>query len=96
MALHEEDALSSNVPMSTSMLSVSRLGRTEETLHQDEHAVHARAISVLRRVESKLVGTDFDRQPAPLDVETQVNRLVMEARSNMNLCQLYVGWCAFW
>ena len=24
------------------------------------------------------------------------DRLVMEARSNINLCQLYVGWCAFW
>ena len=35
-------------------------------------------------------------QAARLDVATQVNRLVNEARSDLNLCQLYVGWCPFW
>ena len=27
-----------------------------------------------------------------LDVERQVQRLIMEATSNINLCQLFVGW----
>ena len=34
--------------------------------------------------------------PHVLVVLSQVDRLVMEARSNINLCQCYVGWCPFW
>lgn len=84
-------------PVSSSMLSSrGSLGLRFEALHHDERALNERALKVLTRVESKLQGTDFARQTAPLDVETQVNQLVMEARSNLNLCQLYVGWCAFW
>ena len=62
--------------------------------NQDEDALSARARAVLRRVRDKLVGEDF--LPEPLNVPTQVERLIAEARSNSNLCQLYVGWCAFW
>ena len=51
---------------------------------------------VLRRVKSKLSGSDFPDQAAKLDVATQVNRLIIEAQSDLNLCQLYVGWCPFW
>jgi serine/threonine-protein kinase mTOR len=29
-------------------------------------------------------------------VEEQVERLIAEATSDENLCQLFVGWCAFW
>jgi hypothetical protein len=36
----------------------------------------------------KLAGSDFADQAARLDVATQVNRLVNEARSDLNLCQL--------
>ena len=62
----------------------------------DEQALNDRAVSVLRRVKMKLAGSDFADQAARLDVATQVNRLVNEARSDLNLCQLYVGWCPFW
>jgi FKBP12-rapamycin complex-associated protein len=66
--------------------------------HVDEGALNARARAVLRRVRAKLEGTDFAARlgPEPLNVSTQVERLIIEARSNVNLCQLYVGWCAFW
>jgi len=84
---------SSFLPLSTSMASTSRRSRVEP-LHHDERALNERAISVLRRVKSKLVGNDF--QEEKVDVGTQVNFLVSEAQSNLNLCQLYVGWCAFW
>ena len=81
-----------NKPVSSSVLSVSRLGQAEAQ-HQDERALNARAVSVLKRVKSKLAGTDFPQESGPLDVATQVDRLVMEARSNMNLCQCYIGKC---
>ena len=31
-----------------------------------------------------------------LDVEAQVDRLIREATSHINLCQSYIGWCGFW
>lgn len=78
---------------SSSLTSSSRRSRVEP-MHPDERALNERAIDVLRRVKSKLVGTDF--RDDKLDVATQIGMLVTEAQSNMNLCQLYVGWCAFW
>ena len=84
---------SSFLPLSASLVSASRRSRVEP-VHHDERALNERAISVLRRVKSKLVGSDFEEEK--VDVSTQVNLLVLEAQSNMNLCQLYVGWCAFW
>lgn len=33
---------------------------------------------------------------APLDVQDQVQRLIVQATSSENLSQLFVGWCAFW
>jgi len=62
----------------------------------DEQVLNDRAVSVLRRVKSKLAGSDFPDQASKLDVETQVRRLIAEAQSDLNLCQLYVGWCPFW
>ena len=70
--------------------------------------VSEKALAVVARVESKLKGTDFvDEVVAAgggvgvggevvLDVERQVQRLIMEATSHINLCQAYIGWCAFW
>jgi phosphatidylinositol kinase/protein kinase (PI-3 family) len=62
----------------------------EETLNQ-------KALKVIRRVEDKLTGTDFsDCDDKPLDVADQVQRLIVQATSIENLCQLYIGWCSFW
>lgn len=45
-------------------------------------------------------GRDGDKQKAGsrrnLDVQMQVNRLIREARSHENLCQMFLGWNAFW
>ncbi|KAJ3138476.1 phosphatidylinositol kinase- protein kinase tor1 [Physocladia obscura] len=53
--------------------------------------INTRAVSIVNRVENKLNGTDF-KNSAPLDVESQVNKLIMQATSTENLCQNYVGW----
>ena len=92
------DAMVPDVPESASV-TVSRRSRAEPLQlqeEQDEQALNDRAVSVLRRVKSKLAGSDFPDQAPTLDVATQVNRLVVEAQSELNLCQLYVGWCPFW
>ena len=57
--------------------------------------LNSRAVDVVNRVSNKLTGRDF-KQTEVLDVPLQVERLIQQATSHENLCQCYVGWCAFW
>ena len=50
---------------------------------------------VLSRIRDKLQGTDFDNED-PLEVDEQVEKLIKQATSAENLCQNYIGWCAYW
>ena len=64
-----------------------------------EGALNEKALKVIRRVQDKLTGTDFpDSRDGedPLVVQDQVQRLIIQATSSENLCQLFIGWCAFW
>jgi FKBP12-rapamycin complex-associated protein len=62
-----------------------------------EEALNEKALKVIRRVQDKLTGTDFpDCEGEPLDVADQVQRLIVQATSCENLCQLFIGWCSFW
>lgn len=64
----------------------------------NEEAMNEKALKVIRRVQDKLAGTDFAAEESgpPLDVQDQVQRLIVQATSSENLCQLFIGWCAFW
>ena len=42
------------------------------------------------------LGDRWVEEDEPMDVATQVDRLVKEAVSHENLSQNYLGWCAFW
>uniref|UniRef100_A0A7S1BDY4 non-specific serine/threonine protein kinase n=1 Tax=Corethron hystrix TaxID=216773 RepID=A0A7S1BDY4_9STRA len=70
--------------------------------HANVEALNVRALKVIGRVQDKLTGTDFSSNEnsssmvEPLDVPEQVQRLITQATSNENLCQLFIGWCAFW
>jgi len=57
--------------------------------------LNAKALSVIARVESKLLGRDFDPNVV-LDTAEQVEQLIQQATSHTNLCQCYIGWCPFW
>jgi len=68
-------------------------------------AVNRRALAVIRRVHNKLTGRDFDASnhsngnavvAAWGGVASQMDRLIREAMKVENLCQCYIGWCAFW
>ena len=66
-----------------------------------EGVLNERALKVIRRVQDKVTGTDFNNSlledvGKPLDVQDQVHRLILQATSSENLSQLFVGWCAFW
>ena len=86
--------------MERSMLQrevMSRLDGEDAAAH--EGALNEKALKVIRRVQDKLSGTDFpDSRDGedPLVVQDQVQRLIIQATSGENLCQLFIGWCAFW
>ena len=69
-----------------------------------QDVLNSRAIEVINRIQSKLNGRDFYSASQAGDnsvmqastVEAQVERLIIEATSVENLCQLFVGWCPFW
>jgi FKBP12-rapamycin complex-associated protein len=56
----------------------------------DSEVLNSKALAVLARVESKLKGRDFTREE--LNVKDQVEALIKEATSHVNLCQCYIGW----
>ncbi|RKP27125.1 armadillo-type protein [Syncephalis pseudoplumigaleata] len=66
----------------------------EEAFNKPE-ALNERAVHVITRVSKKLTGRDFNPNTT-LDVPDQVEKLIQQARSPENLCQCYIGWCAFW
>ena len=64
--------------------------------------MNERAIHVIKRVQDKLSGNDFQSDPLQyfhddgvsneLDVKDQVQRLIVQATNTENLVQLYSGW----
>ncbi|KAF8928817.1 armadillo-type protein [Dissophora ornata] len=57
--------------------------------------LNSRAVDILNRVTNKLTGRDFNPDET-LDVPSQVEKLIQQATSTENLCQCWVGYCAFW
>tara|TARA_R110002050_G_scaffold92250_11_gene193095 strand:+ start:140 stop:1825 length:1686 start_codon:yes stop_codon:yes gene_type:complete len=99
------DRSSSSPPISQSLMPSkarrSLSGRKGKHLSQDEESdaqqaevLNSRAVEVITRVHNKLTGQDFSTEV--LDVEAQVHKLVAQATSHENLCQLYMGWCPYW
>jgi len=69
-----------------------------ETESSMTEIINEKALSVMKRINKKLTGRDFstNANANPIDVPTQVERLIALATSPGNLCQLYIGWCPFW
>ena len=77
--------------------TLRRMSR-HEIGNEDEakpEALNQRAVDIINRISNKLTGRDF-KPTVTLDVNTQVDKLIREARAVENLCQCYIGWCAFW
>ena len=77
-------------------------GSTESDLLHDNNDLDAqqqqlseKAMLVINRVMDKLTGLDFSSTEV-LDIPEQVDKLVVQAMSNENLCLIYIGWCPFW
>lgn len=52
-----------------------------------------RALEVVRRIQNKLTGRDFNPNVS-LDVPEQIQKLIVEATSLENLCVAFIGWCS--
>jgi phosphatidylinositol kinase/protein kinase (PI-3 family) len=93
-SIHDENMSRSRMERSMRQRELfSLLEGAEGAAH--EEALNEKALKVIRRVQDKLTGTDFGNSE-PTDVADQVQRLIVQATSSENLCQLFVGWCAFW
>ena len=62
---------------------------------EEGEARNQRALEVVRRIQNKLSGRDFNPN-LTLSVPDQVERLVQDATCVENLCVAFIGWCAFW
>ena len=58
-------------------------------------ARNQRALEVVRRIQNKLTGRDFDPK-VTLTVPEQIERLIQDATAIEHLCVAFIGWCAFW
>ena len=56
--------------------------------------INRKALRLINRVRDKLTGYDFGDKD--VDVKTQVDLLIKQATSSENLCQCFIGWCAWW
>ncbi|EXX76507.1 Tor2p [Rhizophagus irregularis DAOM 197198w] len=66
-----------------------------ENMHAVAGSSNRRARDIINRISNKLTGKDFKPNQV-LDVPSQVEKLIQQAISVENLCQCYIGWCAFW
>jgi len=78
----------------------NRKQRNENEILNNEEAdkveyLNPRAVQIINRIQNKLTGRDFKPNNV-LDVRSQVYQLIEQATSVENLCQCYIGWCAFW
>jgi hypothetical protein len=76
-----------------------KLIAAEEHQIVDLENLNTRAMEVILRIQSKLAGRDFNKDISggdELTVDEQVEKLIQEAVSVENLCELFVGWCPFW
>jgi len=87
-----------NTPASLATRRPSSNAHISETESSMTEIINERALTVMKRINKKLTGRDFstNANANPIDVTTQVERLIALATSPGNLCQCYIGWCPFW
>ncbi|KAI9303923.1 armadillo-type protein [Cunninghamella echinulata] len=90
--LGEEGHRNFSVSRRLNRIEVEAVAKENVTGHE---MLNSRAVAVVNRVSNKLTGRDFNSRET-LDVPTQVDKLIQQATSLENLCQCYIGWCAFW
>lgn len=81
-------------------LNTRYVQHTADVVSSTHLNLSCRALEVVNRIQAKLTGRDFlkpdDDESEDFTIEQQVDRLIQEATSIENLCQLFTGWCALW
>lgn len=92
-----EEESSNNNNNSTAPVKRGKADESEQLKEAQNkpEVLNQRAVNVLNRVQNKLTGRDF-KADVELDVPMQVEKLIQQATSLENLCQCYIGWCAWW
>jgi FKBP12-rapamycin complex-associated protein len=85
------NSISQSLSTNSSLISLSSAAVEDSDDLEDSEVLNDKALTVIARVESKLLGKDFDNFSS-LDVTNQVERLIDQATSYINLCQCYIGW----
>ena len=108
LATVHSEALPAEIPGSGNMPSPPRRETRERELlaaygqlGDANEVLNERAVAVMKRMSDKLTGRDFAQEglpgaPESDSIQSQVQRLISQACSHENLCQSYIGWCAFW
>jgi FKBP12-rapamycin complex-associated protein len=97
--LDESEYSKNNVDISVNNLPVALASdnsgcKENQNLSISQKTENRKAIELMNRVKDKLRGCDFNKEK--IDVETQIDLLIKEATSSMNLCQSFAGWCPWW
>lgn len=90
-----EDLVADAIMVKSASVRRSSASKIEPIAAPPDDTLNIRALEVIQRIQAKLTGGDFSEKET-LDEEQQVDRLIQEATSTENLCQLYQGWCPLW
>lgn len=77
------------------IIALLRAFITDPLLQWASFKSNNKPIEILERIKNKLTGNDFNKNES-LTVKEQVKKLIDEATSTKNLCQMFRGWCAWW
>ncbi|KAL4492653.1 hypothetical protein ABPG73_010202 [Tetrahymena malaccensis] len=67
----------------------------QDKLQQPQDLFNKKAVEIMDRIKKKLNGRDF-KENEQLSYIDQVNKLILQATSDENICQAYIGWGPFW
>ncbi|KAL1122375.1 hypothetical protein AAG570_003780 [Ranatra chinensis] len=88
----EQGHLLDSVPNNTMPTLGSKPGPSSGDGSQPE-TTNKKALAIVTRVKEKLTGRDFANESnKQVTVPKQVDLLILQATSNENLCQCYIGW----
>ena len=79
--------ISSTVSVALSFI----FAQSSDSITEAQEVRNERALGVLKRVQDKLSGRDFNPDDV-LSVQAQVDKLIVQATSIENLCQCFSGW----
>lgn len=71
-------------------------GEKEETIIYLERKGLEATKHILKIIRNKLIGKENDKSQHGLSESQQVDKLIKEAMSPLNLVQHFENWCIFW